>query len=147
MLTKSFDSVLPAATVSRKNNDTTRIGFMARHLVARWEPNHRLVVGRKLWCPGAESNHRHRDFQSRALPTELPGRRQSPAAAEFFGGGVIEARFRTVQGQPRLAAGAPLVDAMLAPAQRATRIARAAAPCRTANREMLPPKLRASVLH
>ena len=24
--------------------------------------------------PGAESNRRHRDFQSRALPTELPGR-------------------------------------------------------------------------
>jgi hypothetical protein len=29
------------------------------------------------WCPGAESNHRHCDFQSHALPTELPGR-QSP---------------------------------------------------------------------
>jgi hypothetical protein len=29
---------------------------------------------RKLeWCPGAESNHRHADFQSAALPTELPG--------------------------------------------------------------------------
>src|ERR1043166_3604509 len=28
-----------------------------------------------IWCPGAELNHRHRDFQSRALPTELPGRR------------------------------------------------------------------------
>jgi hypothetical protein len=28
----------------------------------------------KLWCPGAESNHRHCDFQSHALPTELPGR-------------------------------------------------------------------------
>ena len=29
-------------------------------------------VARK-WCPGAESNHRHADFQSTALPTELPG--------------------------------------------------------------------------
>ncbi len=26
----------------------------------------------KTWCLGAESNHRHRDFQSLALPTELP---------------------------------------------------------------------------
>ena len=26
------------------------------------------------WCPGAELNHRHEDFQSTALPTELPGR-------------------------------------------------------------------------
>ena len=26
-----------------------------------------------FWCPGAESNHRHGDFQSPALPTELPG--------------------------------------------------------------------------
>jgi hypothetical protein len=26
-----------------------------------------------MWCPGAESNHRHCDFQSHALPTELPG--------------------------------------------------------------------------
>ena len=25
-----------------------------------------------IWCRGAESNHRHRDFQSLALPTELP---------------------------------------------------------------------------
>jgi hypothetical protein len=29
---------------------------------------------RKRWCPGAELNHRHTDFQSVALPTELPGR-------------------------------------------------------------------------
>ena len=27
----------------------------------------------KEWCPGADSNHRHADFQSAALPTELPG--------------------------------------------------------------------------
>jgi hypothetical protein len=28
---------------------------------------------KSTWCPGAESNHRHCDFQSHALPTELPG--------------------------------------------------------------------------
>src|SRR5258708_11289082 len=27
------------------------------------------------WCPGTESNCRHADFQSAALPTELPGRK------------------------------------------------------------------------
>ena len=27
-----------------------------------------------IWWPGAESNCRHEDFQSTALPTELPGR-------------------------------------------------------------------------
>ena len=26
----------------------------------------------RKWCLGAESNHRHVDFQSTALPTELP---------------------------------------------------------------------------
>ena len=39
-----------------------------------WELNH------GQWCPGAELNHRHRDFQSRALPTELPGRRLAVVA-------------------------------------------------------------------
>jgi len=24
-----------------------------------------------MWCPGAESNHRHEDFQSSALPTVI----------------------------------------------------------------------------
>ena len=27
----------------------------------------------RIWCPGPESNQRHADFQSAALPTELPG--------------------------------------------------------------------------
>jgi hypothetical protein len=27
----------------------------------------------KIWCPEADSNHRHKDFQSFALPTELSG--------------------------------------------------------------------------
>ena len=30
------------------------------------------------WCPGAGSNHRHCDFQSHALPTELPGHTREP---------------------------------------------------------------------
>jgi hypothetical protein len=34
------------------------------------------------WCPGAESNHRHCDFQSHALPTELPGHAADRRSAE-----------------------------------------------------------------
>src|SRR5262245_6296273 len=32
-----------------------------------------VVAVREVWCPGTELNRRHRDFQSLALPTELPG--------------------------------------------------------------------------
>jgi hypothetical protein len=42
---------------------------------------------RQLWCPGAESNHRHCDFQSHALPTELPGHRGRPS--DSVGGGCL----------------------------------------------------------
>ena len=42
------------------------------------------------WCPGAESNHRHCDFQSHALPTELPGQvlqgRKSPTSRRVIVG-------------------------------------------------------------
>jgi hypothetical protein len=38
-----------------------------------WRPVlYQLSYGPSPW-PGTESNRRHRDFQSRALPTELPG--------------------------------------------------------------------------
>ena len=37
------------------------------------------------WWPRAESNHRHEDFQSSALPTELLG--------HFFGGTIILEKF------------------------------------------------------
>ena len=34
------------------------------NILPKFKPN--------FWCLGAESNHRHEDFQSSALPTELP---------------------------------------------------------------------------
>ncbi len=35
-----------------------------------------------FWCPEAESNHRHGDFQSPALPTELSGQMVGLAGLE-----------------------------------------------------------------
>ena len=32
-----------------------------------------ILFGLQKWCPGAESNHRHEDFQSTALPLSYPG--------------------------------------------------------------------------
>ena len=38
-----------------------------------------------LWCPKVESNHRHKDFQSFALPTELSGHILFLADSTFLG--------------------------------------------------------------
>ncbi len=41
------------------------------------------------WCPGAESNHRHEDFQSTALPLSYPGtgERARRSGSGFLGEG------------------------------------------------------------
>ena len=51
-----------------------------------WNRTHNLLITNQLlcqlsytskWCLGVESNRRHKDFQSSALPTELP-RHEAP---------------------------------------------------------------------
>src|SRR5690349_19222481 len=41
--------------------------------VGDWFRDNSLRALEFCWCPGTESNCRHADFQSAALPTELPG--------------------------------------------------------------------------
>ena len=71
------------------------------------------------WCPGAESNHRHEDFQSTALPLSYPGigkrarfgwrrlRRGSGRCPEPIWSGQCRSRRRTA-GQMRPAPPPPI---------------------------------------
>ena len=43
--------------------------------VLRLRPDLFGTLWKKEWWPGTELNRRHKDFQSSALPTELPGPR------------------------------------------------------------------------
>ena len=70
-----LSSVVDAIIVSEDkirilgSNDNIRFTFGPKG-----QPTPRVRKSVQEWCPGAESNHRHCDFQSHALPTELPGR-------------------------------------------------------------------------
>ena len=45
------------------------------------KPRKRGFFALEIWCPEAESNHRHEDFQSSALPTELSGLKEGAIKA------------------------------------------------------------------
>src|SRR3954467_14594865 len=63
-----------------------------------------------LRCPGEESNHRHGDFQSPALPTELPGQ-GARAGASVYRATVAQS---SLQSSPGPLARAPISpDTML----------------------------------
>ena len=92
--------------ISEHARDFSHRGFglrVNRHRLARrWQrtaqrrgpashamTSHQIVVQRGKawkWCPGAGSNHRHCDFQSHALPTELPGHTRGAERPERAGG-------------------------------------------------------------
>src|SRR5579883_1305663 len=82
-----------SAVRQRSSDARNRMREICTSLAA---PAMRRINGlEELWCPGAESNHRHLHFQCSALPTELPGRREAKAAPRRRA--VIGAEARVVQ--------------------------------------------------
>jgi site-specific DNA recombinase len=75
-LSAIIDAVIVSDTTIRiiGSNDNIRAA-----LGPNGQPTHVVRKSIQEWCPGAGSNHRHCDFQSHALPTELPGRRPGKA--------------------------------------------------------------------
>ncbi len=59
-----------------------------------------LKSERSDWCPGPESNQRHPDFQSGALPTELPGHGPEDGPWEVLTGALAGVKIES--RQPRL---------------------------------------------
>src|SRR4029078_6268449 len=85
MSRESIDARSPRLLLSGLTLSTTRtlhctgqLKRCCKRKVERPVKRLRLRWFEKPWCPGAESNHRHHDFQSCALPTELPGRQNPP---------------------------------------------------------------------
>lgn len=57
-----------------------------------------------VWCPGAGSNHRHCDFQSHALPTELPGHTSGAEKAAASGRFIERSERRVHPPSPKASA-------------------------------------------
>jgi len=61
--------------VEKLTDTTTDTKPQKRFVVLRGKGRKPKETGRKVWWAGSESNTRHKDFQSFALPTELPAHR------------------------------------------------------------------------
>ena len=61
-------AALESSRMQYKTGEWLRVGVGA----GDWNRTHNLLITNQLLCQLSYTNHRHRDFQSLALPTELP---------------------------------------------------------------------------